>query len=418
MPTDRKGGRAVAELGVRNYVLPGYVLPHHDPAGLVASVLVLARTNTPTPEQAAAALADLFPHGGRHTVADLLAAGLLEPTPDRHRLREPPLPLAEQDARLAAYESKTALMPELVLKLNTTPLPAAHESKAGLVPERVLKLNTTAPAPLAGQDTRLATDKTVDITDLAANSVDFTELAANPQGTGYHRPILNKRAEQDTRLATASPLDLRELAAHATGPEFSPSEVKNPVGGKLPPPAPRFSYYRDGIATTTPYAAVTPLQLWTVLVSPRQRAQTEALRAAAVGSPERADLKKRLDYVTPAGTLTRRSNAGLVTASGLLVLDFDHLPDVAAARAALLADDLLAPELVLLFVSPSGDGLKALVTADPTAAHLDNFRAYADYLGRTYAALGLVPDEAGKDVARACFVPYAPDAWLAPAYAA
>ena len=180
---------------------------------------------------------------------------------------------------------------------------------------------------------------------------------------------------------------------------------------------PRFSYYRGGIAATVPHAVMTPAQLFAELTSGRHRARTDALRAAPVGSPQRAELKKGLDYVTPAGTFTRRANNGLQNSSGLLVLDFDRLPDVAAARAALLADRELAPELVLLFTSPSGDGLKALVRTDPTASHLDNFRAYAAYLGRTYPALGLTPDEAGKDVARACFVPHAPDAWLAPAYA-
>jgi len=96
------------------------------------------------------------------------------------------------------------------------------------------------------------------------------------------------------------------------------------------------------------------------------------------------------------------------------VLDFDHLSDVGAARASLLADEVLAPDLVLLFTSPSGDGLKLVARTDPTAPHLESFRAYADYLTHR---LELQPDEAGKDVARACFVPYAPDAWLAPAYA-
>lgn len=184
-----------------------------------------------------------------------------------------------------------------------------------------------------------------------------------------------------------------------------------------PPAAPLFSYYRGGIAITTPHAAVTPAQLYAVLTSPRFAERTAALRAAPVGSPERAELKKRLDYITPAGTFTRRANNGLVAASGLLVLDFDHLPDVGAARAALLADELLAPELVLLFTSPSGDGLKVLMRADTRALHLDNFRACAAYLAAHYTPLGLVPDEAGKDIARACFVPHAPDAWLAPAYA-
>ena len=179
---------------------------------------------------------------------------------------------------------------------------------------------------------------------------------------------------------------------------------------------PLFNYYRGPITNKAPHAAITVGQLWAVLTSPRQRAPTEALRAAPVGSPQRASLKKRLDYVTPAGTFTHRQNEALLQRSGLLALDFDHVPDLAAARAALLADELLVPELALLFVSPSGDGLKALVRAELSAPHRDSFRAWADYLAGKYASLGLVPDEAGKDVSRACFVPHDPAAWLAPSY--
>lgn len=297
-------------------------------ADTLACALALTDKATPTRAELTAALGALYPAGNGPAVPDLLAADWLVPTIDGRGLRVPPLSLAEQDARLAAYESKAGLVPEGVSELYTPSLPAAYELKTEFVPEGC--------------------------------PTEWTPLPASP----------------------------------------------------------RFSYYRGGIAATLPYAAITPAQLYTVLTCGRHRARTEALRAAPVGSPQRADLKKGLDYVTPAGTFTRRANNALDTASGLLVLDFDHVPDVGAARAALLADTLLAPELVLLFTSPSGDGLKALVTADPAAAHLDTFRAYAAYLGAHYAALGLVPDEAGKDVARACFVPYAPDAWLAPAYAA
>ena len=258
----------------------------------------------------------------------------------------------------------------------------------------------------------------------AALATALTELY--PAGNGPAVPDLLAAGwlvpTIDGRGLRVPPLSLAEqnarLAAHEIKGELVPLRQGCPTERTALPASPRFSYYRGGIATTTPYAAITPAQLYTVLTGTQHRARTEALRAAAVGSPQRAELKKGLDYVTPAGTFTRRANNALDTASGLLVLDFDHVPDVAAARAALLADALLAPELVLLFTSPSGDGLKALVTADPAAAHLDTFRAYAAYLGAHYAALGLVPDEAGKDVARACFVPYAPDAWLAPAYAA
>lgn len=263
-------------------------------------------------------------------------------------------------------------------------------------------------------------------------------LVPTIDGRGLRYPPLTP-AEVDARLAASNKPDKARYsttpAPDKTGQSNMPALVdsRNKAGiesefpesleradsrRKADGAGPLFSYYRGGIAATVPYAAITPAQLFAVLISPRHRAATEALRAAPVGSPQRAELKKRLDYVTPAGTFTRRANDALAVASGLLVLDFDHVPDVGAARAALLADELLAPELVLLFTSPSGDGLKALVRTDPMAAHLDNFRACAAYVAAHYAPLGLRADEAGKDVARACFVPYAPDTWLAPAYAA
>lgn len=192
-------------------------------------------------------------------------------------------------------------------------------------------------------------------------------------------------------------------------------------GPEPPPPRAVFSFYRGGIKNTVPTGADTPAALHAEIVSTRHKAATKALCAAPT-KEERTKLKERFDSVTPAGIFTSRKNGGLIKPSGLLVLDFDDLPDVGAARAALLADKLLAPDLVLIFTSPSGNGLKVLVQTDDTASHLDNFNAYADYLGNNdlrpdYADLGLRPDPSGKDVARACFVPHDPAAWLAPTYA-
>ncbi|WP_223653388.1 BT4734/BF3469 family protein [Hymenobacter psoromatis] len=332
-------------------------------ADALACALTLAGTNTPTSAELTAALAELYPNNTGPTVPDLLAAGWLAPAiSDRTRLRQPPLPPAEVNARLAAANEpdKTRCFAASAL--------AESRNEAGIKPEFSESLKKADNRREAGVE---------------VEKVESLKKAGN------------------RRKADAEPPTLP-----ATN------------GAKAEPAGPLFSYYRGGIAATVPYAAITPAQLFTVLTSARHRAATEALRAAPVGSPRRAELKKGLDYVTPAGTFTRRANEALAEASGLLVLDFDHVPDVAAARAALLADALLAPDLVLLFTSPSGDGLKVLTKADPRAAHLDNFRAYAAYLAAHYAPLGLCPDEAGKDVARACFVPYAPDAWLAPAYAA
>jgi hypothetical protein len=181
--------------------------------------------------------------------------------------------------------------------------------------------------------------------------------------------------------------------------------------------APLFSYFRGGIRTATPYAAITPRQLWQVIQSPRFALVTALLRQAPAGSEQRAEQKKTFDYVTPAGTFApTRANGNLQASSGLLVLDFDHLPDVPAARAALLSDTLLQPGLVLLFTSPGGEGLKAILEADSTASHLDNFRILAGYLAGCYGP-ELQPDPSGKDVARACFVCHDADAWLSPRFA-
>jgi hypothetical protein len=178
-----------------------------------------------------------------------------------------------------------------------------------------------------------------------------------------------------------------------------------------------FSIFEGGgISNTKPTAELTPAGLHELLISSRYRAQTETLRETESGSTVQKLAKKNLDYITPAGIFSHRANAGLRSLSGLLVLDFDHLPDVGAAKAALQADEVLALGLVMLFTSPSGNGLKAIFWIDTNEGHLENFRAYADYVSGHYASLGLVADEAGKDVARACFLPFDPTAWLAPGH--
>ncbi|WP_303310205.1 BT4734/BF3469 family protein [Hymenobacter sp. BT730] len=178
--------------------------------------------------------------------------------------------------------------------------------------------------------------------------------------------------------------------------------------------SPRFSYFTGGIRSILPHAAISPGQLYQLLVSPRFQARTEALRAAGRGSPAYTRLKSSLDYVTPAGTFTRRHNHGLQQPSGLLVLDFDKLPDVSAARQTLLNDPHLGPAIVLLFTSPSGDGLKCLLPTNPHASYRDSWHTLEAYLRHHYSTLGLTPDPAGKDVARACFVAHDPDAYLHP----
>lgn len=120
---------------------------------------------------------------------------------------------------------------------------------------------------------------------------------------------------------------------------------------------------------------------------------------------EAAEFKKNnLDFVTFSGLFSRRNEQGLLAHSGLLCLDFDHLgPDLPRARELLLADPCF--ETQLLFTSPSGDGLKWVVPIEVSQEnpHLKWFQAIGNYLADTYR---LIVDPSGKDVCRACFLPF------------
>lgn len=65
---------------------------------------------------------------------------------------------------------------------------------------------------------------------------------------------------------------------------------------------------------------------------------------------------------------------------------------------------------MLLFRSPSGDGLKWVVEIDISRySHLQWFRMIEKYLKEAY---NLEVDASGKNVSRACFLPYDPDCYI------
>lgn len=116
------------------------------------------------------------------------------------------------------------------------------------------------------------------------------------------------------------------------------------------------------------------------------------------------------DYCTFSGVFTMRNDKALVEHSGLLCLDFDHLKDVVALAQRLLEDEYF--ETQLMFRSPSGDGLKWIVPINVAEMpHADYFRAVANYVRETY---GVEVDKSGRDVSRACFLPFDPQAFINP----
>ena len=113
------------------------------------------------------------------------------------------------------------------------------------------------------------------------------------------------------------------------------------------------------------------------------------------------EFKKKLPVVLFSGEFKTRTDEDLVKHSGFVVLDFDHI-DVAASKTLLGTD----PYVYSCWVSPSGDGLKALVRITNPERHRDHFRALRTYFHKQY---DLEVDESGINESRACFESYDPD---------
>lgn len=120
---------------------------------------------------------------------------------------------------------------------------------------------------------------------------------------------------------------------------------------------------------------------------------------------EKLKIKKQLPSICFSGIFSKREDKGLITHSGLIAIDFDHINE----RLSELKDRLRKDKhTFLLFTSPSGDGLKLVVKIPPDIkTHSLSAAALTDY----YKEEKL--DEF-KDVSRICFESYDPDVYFNP----
>lgn len=129
--------------------------------------------------------------------------------------------------------------------------------------------------------------------------------------------------------------------------------------------------------------------------------QITALRAA--DKPAREQMKRALPAVMLSGSTRGGHKAtDVLEHSGLLQIDFDHVGNAAALRDRIGKDQYI----LAAWISPSGDGVKAIMRIPPDIArHKDAFHAAADYMDRTYAHK---IDPSCSDVSRLCFVSHDP----------
>ena len=171
-----------------------------------------------------------------------------------------------------------------------------------------------------------------------------------------------------------------------------------------------FSFFKAPIKNTIPHKTVSLVQVYNAITGEYYKQHTEKLRSITDVVQARKYKATNFDYCTFSGVFTARNDKSLVTYSELMCIDFDHVQNIDTLRQALLADEYFDTQL--LFISPSGDGLKWIIEIDTRKApHGEYFASVANYILQTYS---VVVDKSGKDISRACFIPFDPNAFINP----
>ena len=120
-----------------------------------------------------------------------------------------------------------------------------------------------------------------------------------------------------------------------------------------------------------------------------------------------SELKRSLPAVMFSGTFRKRSSKELIQHSGLICMDFDGVehPD------QVIDNMRFDPHLALAFISPRGNGVKAVFCIPEDSEQAAAFETVRDYCATMY---DLEADESGKDISRLCFLSIDPDAHYAP----
>lgn len=173
-----------------------------------------------------------------------------------------------------------------------------------------------------------------------------------------------------------------------------------------------FSFFSKPVTNTIPIRKTNVLEIYNLIVSEKYQHPTRVLRCLSDPARARSYKARNFDYICASGVFTKRSEQGLVQHSGLITIDFDHVPYPEKLKNKLIHDPNFTTAFA--FTSPSGDGIKWLVEIDlERNTHLSWFLGLQAYIRTTYY---LEIDKSGKDVSRCCFLPHDPQAYINPKY--
>lgn len=173
------------------------------------------------------------------------------------------------------------------------------------------------------------------------------------------------------------------------------------------------SYFNAPITNKVPLTTLSLVEVAAIIKSHELEPQTLKLRAITDHEEARFWKGWNFPYVTPVGVFSYCSDASLVKPSGVLCMDLDHVEDVDGLKQKLIADRLF--KTLMVFRSPSGDGLKWFIEIDLTKCnHRQWFDAVRNYLMSIYGLSQKQADPSVRNESRACFLCYDPEVYVNP----
>lgn len=146
-----------------------------------------------------------------------------------------------------------------------------------------------------------------------------------------------------------------------------------------------------------------------LIASKQWKALTQQYRALPNSAPKGKFKTSRFDFSTFSGIFSQRNNYSLNSYSGLLVLDIDNIGDVDKTKDNLFNQSHF--DIAMLYISPSGNGLKVVVPSTTEDEHQLVYQMYQNVLKEE---LGIEIDASGKDLARSCFLCWDPEVYYNP----
>lgn len=169
----------------------------------------------------------------------------------------------------------------------------------------------------------------------------------------------------------------------------------------------KFSYFNPPITTKKPFDETSLEKVYHMVASDESlRKLTREFRFGE--KKEKGDL---FPFITPSFLSKGRKLSELISYTGILCIDLDDVTDMTLAER-IKTDTQFQPGL--LFVSPSGNGLKIFYRIDKAVQedHLLYFKAFSHYYLQTY---GKLPDQSCKDIPRPCFLCHDPNVFYSTA---